>query len=312
MLALATDLGGTHATCAVVRDDTILAKQTVKASWSHDLASMLPRFASAFRELLAHAGIAAEDCSGMVLGFCGLVDADAGRVLATNEKYEDAPGLDLTAWCRNEFALPFRMENDARMALLGERNAGAARGFDDVVMMTLGTGVGGAAMMGGALLRGRHYQAGCLGGHFAMNPRGRRCTCGGSGCAESEASTWALPGVCRDWPGFAGSSLAHEDHIDFAMLFQASGAGDQIAEDILAYCIDVWGALAVGLIHAYDPEVVVIGGGVMRRADRILPAIQKRVERAWTPWGKVQVKPAQCGEEAGLLGAVPLLKEARP
>jgi glucokinase len=240
------------------------------------------------------------------------VDADAGRVLSTNKKYEDAPGLDLAAWCREDLGLPFRMENDARMALLGERNAGAARGFDDVVMMTLGTGIGGAAMIGGALLRGRHYQAGCLGGHVAMNPRGRRCTCGGVGCAEAEASTWALPAICREWPGFVASGLVRESQLDFATLFRVAGAGDAVAEAILAHCIDVWAALAVGLIHAYDPEAIVVGGGVMRSGGRILSAIQKRVEEtAWTPWGKVQVRPAQCGDDAALLGAIPLLQEAR-
>jgi len=79
------------------------------------------------------------------------------------------------------------------MALLGERHAGAAAGCDDVVMVTLGTGVGGAAMIGGRLLRGRHFQAGCLGGHLPVRFDGRRCICGAVGCVETEASD----GRCR-------------------------------------------------------------------------------------------------------------------
>src|ERR1035437_8698076 len=162
MLALAIDLGGTHATCALVRDGQILSKQTVSSSGSDELGPMLPRFTSVFRDIVARSGLRVEDCAGVALGFCGLADFDAGRVLSTDEKYADAPGLDLTAWAREDLGLPFRIENDARLALLGERTAGAARGSDDVVMMTLGTGIGGAAMIGGKLLRGKHYQAGCL------------------------------------------------------------------------------------------------------------------------------------------------------
>lgn len=311
MLAFAIELGGTHATCALVRDTEVLGKEPLCSSGTAGLAPMLPRFASAFEGLARQNDVTPRDCAGVVLGFCGLVDADAGRVLSTNGKYEDAPGLDLGAWSCDTFGLPFRMENDARLALLGERCAGAARGYDDVVMVTLGTGIGGAAMIGGTLLRGKHYQAGCLGGHLSMNPLGRPCSCGARGCAESEASTWALPGVCRDWPRFAESRLAAEEKPDFNVLFRVGDEGDLIAKEILQHCIDVWAALAVGLIHAYDPEVLVFGGGVMRRGDRILPAIRERAGEAWTPWGKVEVKPAECGDDAALLGAIPLLMEMK-
>ena len=309
-LSLAVDLGGTHATCAVVDDRGVLARRTAACSGEEPLAAALPLLAAGLREAVREAGVAVADCAGVALGFCGLVDADGGRVLATNGKYEDAPQVDLAEWARSEFGLPLRMENDARMALLGERAAGAARGFDDVVMMTLGTGIGGAAMIGGRLLRGKHYQAGCLGGHFPMNPRGRACTCGGVGCAEAEASTWALPAICRSWPRFVGSALMDEAALDFETIFRVAGSGDAVAEEILEHCLGVWSALAVGLIHAYDPEVVVVGGGVMRSAGRVLPAIRKRVEEtAWTPWGRVEVRAAGCGEDAALAGAVPLLCE---
>ncbi len=311
MQVLAIDLGGTHATCALVRDTRVLAKQTVESSGSGGLAPMLPRFTEVLRNLCCRSGVQPADCAGVALGFCGLADFRGSRVLSTNQKYEDAPGLDLPAWAEQTLGLPFHIENDARLALLGERSVGAARGFDDIVMMTLGTGIGGAAMIGGRLLRGRHSQAGCLGGHLTMNPRGRRCTCGAIGCAESEASTWALPYICRDWPGYAASLLAGESTLDFAALFRVADAGDAVARAVSDYCIDVWAGLAVSLIHAYDPEALVIGGGVMRSAERILPVIRKRVEEtAWTPWGKVSVVAAECGDDAALLGAVPLFAEA--
>ena len=311
MQVLAIDLGGTHATCAVVRDREVLAREVLDCGEAPLLAPMLPRFAQSLRNLCSSAGLQVEESAGVALGFCGLADFAAGRVLSTNLKYEDAPNLDLLCWARTEFGLPLLIENDARMALLGERAAGSARGYDDIVMMTLGTGIGGAAMMQGRLVRGKHAQAGCLGGHLIVSPQGRRCTCGAVGCAESEASTWALPAVCAEWPGFAASALACERTLDFAALFRVAGAGDEVAQAVAEHCIQVWAALAVSLVHAYDPEVVVIGGGVMRSAAKILPGIRKHVQdTAWTPWGKVKVVATQCGDDAALLGAIPLFAEA--
>jgi len=194
------------------------------------------------------------------------------------------------------------------MALLGERYAGAARGYDDVVMITLGTGVGGAAMIEGKLLRGKHAQAGCLGGHLPAKVGGRACTCGAVGCTEAEASGWALPMIAKDWSGFHESALAQGATIDFRSVFELAKAGDKVSLEIRNYCLEVWATAAVGLIHAYDPELIVIGGGVMRSADVILPHIQQFTDRhAWTPWGKVKIAAAKLGNHAGLFGAAPLL-----
>jgi len=260
--------------------------------------------------VLTKTGTNANECAGIALGFAGLVDARSGRVLSTNAKYDDALSVDLPAWSREAFGLAFRIENDARMALLGENYAGAARGFSDVVMITLGTGVGGAALIEGKLLRGKHMQAGCLGGHIPVLFSGRKCTCGNIGCAEAEASGWALPLIVKEWPGIEKSSLASHAEIDFKDLFEAARRGDAIAIAIRDRCLNVWAADAVGLVHMYDPEVIVIGGGVMKSADAIIPYVQEYVSKyAWTPWGKVQVRAAELGNHAGLLGAIPLLTE---
>ena len=166
-------------------------------------------------------------------------------------------------------------------------------------------------MMGGRLVRGRHYQAGCLGGHLLARYGGRECTCGAKGCIEAEASTSALPAMCRENPDFESSPLAKIPKIDFEQLVRLSGEGDVCARDVFARCVDVWSAGVVSLIHAYDPELVVMGGGVMSAADQILPAISEYVQRrAWTPWGQVQVRAASLGDSAALLGAVPLLEDA--
>jgi glucokinase len=306
--AIGIDLGGSHATIALVKDDQVLGSHRVSLDSAQPLRPALDLFAEAIRKLLAELQIDATECEGLALGFCGLADARTGRVVSTNKKYEDAPSIDFESWCRQEFGLRFAIENDARMALLGERHAGAARGCDNVVMITLGTGIGGAAMIEGKLLRGKHAQAGCLGGHLPARVGGRPCTCGAIGCLEAEASGWSLPLLAREWRGFSAGKLAGQGNIDFKMLFELADAGDRVAVEILDYCLKVWATGAVGLIHAYDPERIVMGGGVMRSAEIILPYIQTYVnQHAWTPWGKVEIVAAQLGNDAGLFGAIPLL-----
>jgi glucokinase len=308
--ALAIDLGGTHATCGVVEDGRILAHELLDTDRAKSLSAVLPKIAESFRTLIKQNGLILQDISGVAMGIAALVDSRSATILATNGKYDDACGIDICRWSREEFGLPLRIENDVRIALLGECFAGAARGFSDVVMMTLGTGIGGVAMIEGKLLRGKHSQAGCLGGHIPVLFTGRQCTCGAIGCAEAEASGWALPLIAKDWPGISGSGLAKYSNIGFKELFAEAGAGDRVAVAIRDRCLKVWAADAVGLVHAYDPELIVVGGGVMESAAMIIPAIESYVHKhAWTPWGKVQVRAAELGNNAALLGAVPLLKE---
>lgn len=307
--AISIDLGGSHATVAIVRGAELLATSEVALDSSKPLAPVLDIFARMVRELLAKLNMPAEDCIGIALGFCGLADARIGRVVSTNQKYDDAPSIDFRAWSQREFGLPFAIENDARMALLGEHHVGAAKGYDNVVMVTLGTGIGGAALIEGKLLRGKHAQAGCLGGHLPAKVGGRQCTCGAIGCVEAEASGWALPLIAKEWPGFAQSKLS-EGEVNFRALFELASKNDQVAFQIREHCLKVWATGAVGLIHAYDPEIMVYGGGVMRSANLILPFIKSYADKhAWTPWGKVQVVEAKLGNNAGLFGAVPLLSE---
>jgi len=306
--ALAVDLGGSHAACAVAEDARLVASETVSLESAGGLSGALPVIEAALRRAAAAAGVAPAECEGLAFGFCGLVDPLAGRVLSTNAKYDDAPALDLAGWCRSSFGLRLALENDARLALLGERSAGAARGVDDVVMMTLGTGVGGVAMIEGRLLRGRHFQAGVLGGHLVADFEGRPCNCGNVGCVEAEASTWALPDVARGFAGFETSALARAPRLDLEAVFAGAEAGDAVSVAVRDRCLRVWAAGAVAMVHAWDPELLLIGGGVMRRADDVLPAIEAHVQaHAWTPWGKVAVRAAELGERAALLGAVALL-----
>ena len=307
MYAMAIDLGGTHANCAIVSDRQVLRSRVIRISGSGKLATELPTLAQTLKELAAAESLPLSSFAGLAIGFCGLVHRDDRRVLSANAKYEDAPSLDLPAWAAAALGLPLSLENDARLALLGEHYAGTAQDTGDVVMITLGTGIGGAAMLDGRLLTGKHFQAGCLGGHLTLRIDGAPCTCGNLGCAESEASGWALPALARRQPTFATSPLANEP-INFERLFHHAANGDPTATAVRDHCLAVWSANAVSLIHAYDPELLVYGGGAMHNGQGIIDHIQQYVARhAWTPWGKVQVRAAQLGNAAALHGAVPLI-----
>jgi glucokinase len=307
--ALAVDLGGSHVACAAVAGKRCLETLTVETDSKGRLINLLPTLAVGLRALIERHG---SNFAGIAFGFCGLVDSRTGRVLSTNHKYSDATEIDLPGWARREFGLPLILENDARLALLGERHSGVAQGYDDVVMMTLGTGIGTAVVMGGHLLRGKHSQAGCLGGHFTIISGGRLCSCGAQGCFEAEASTYALPDVCRTWPAFQASRLASATKLDFATLFRYAGEGDEVSREIRERSVHIWSACALSLVHAYDPELLIVGGGVIRSSYPTVAKIQQHVESyAWTPWGKVRVRAATLGSEAALMGAVPLFEEQK-
>jgi len=309
MRALAVDIGGTHVCCGAVDGRELLELFTIEADGSGSLSSLLQPISQTLRQFRARYG---ERFEGIGFGFCGLVDSFAGRIVSTNHKYPDATELDLVSWAKNDFGLPLILENDSRMALLGEGHMGAAQQASDVVMMTLGTGIGTAVIMSGRLVRGKHFQAGCLGGHFTIVPGGRLCSCGARGCFEAEASTYSLPKLSAEWPGFESSQLAQVSRIDFEVLFNLAEKGDVVCRNIRERCIELWQACALSLVHAYDPELLVLGGGVMQSSFPILKAIQQHIDdSAWTPWGKVKVVAAKLGSSGALLGAVPLLEERR-
>ena len=303
MTTLSLDLGGSHISAAVVRGTTVLAERTIRTDGS-SLGSELPQIARLLTECLTASKTTSGDANGIAVGYCGVVNGETGEILSTLDKYTDISEIDLTAWAKTEFNLALKIENDACLALLGETAVGAARGANDVVMVTLGTGVGGAAMLGGRLLRSRAGQAGCLGGHLPINFRGRRCACGAIGCAESEASSAVLPMLCREHPYFQTSRLSLEPLLDFETVFRASDDGDPVARDVIGHCTEAWSALTVGLIHAYGPELVIFGGGVLQRGDSLLTYIRTYVERhMWrTTRGVPRIVLGELGHHAALLG----------
>lgn len=305
---IAFDLGGTRIKLGLVQGADILVSDELDAQANLGLQARLPDLGARIDALLQRACLTTNDIAGVGIAVPGIVDTDKQKVLTINAKYSDAPQTDLVSWARNTWGLPLRMENDTRAAMIGEWRFGQGRGYDNLVLMMLGTGIGTSAVVEGRVLRGKHFQAGILGGHVIINRQGTRCNCGMVGCAEAEASTWTLQNLVTNHPLYPQSVLSQASQLDFKTVFQSAETGDALACFVRDECLDVWAACAYNLVQAYDPEVVILGGGVMASREFILPRIQQKLDQnSWAVWGKVAVVEATLINSAALLGVSDLV-----
>ncbi len=307
-LAMVMDLGGTKIKLGLVEDDNLLCVTNTNAQSQKGLRERLPEIEALMNQLLSRHSIRAGEVAGIGIAIPGIVDPVQKKILSIDNKFSDAPDIDLNEWANKTWKIPLQIENDARAALIGEWKYGKGKGYDNVVLITIGTGVGTSAVIEGKVLRGKHFQAGCLGGHFTINLKGNKCNCGNYGCVEVEASTWNIERIAKTTRDFANSELQKETLLDFETIFRYAKNGNELAIQLRDECLGVWSACAVNLIHAYDPEVLIIGGGVMGSADFIIPYLQNQIDTcAWTPWGKVKIYTAENINTAALLGAAHLV-----
>ena len=301
MPVIALDLGGTRIKFGLVDKGSLLLSASIDVPSSDRFAAVLPALERQVDDMLAHSGCGAPDGIGMA--FPTIVDSDRMRLLYKYVKYNDANDLDLGAWAKSRWNAPLAMENDARAALVGEWQYGAGQGADHLVMVTIGTGVGSAALIGGRLLKGSHYLAGNLGGHQIIRFDGLRCNCGNTGCLESEASSWALPGLLKRDSRYAESPFGAGAAPDYEAVFRLAQAGEKLASATLERSLEAWTAGILNLVYAYDPQRVIIGGGVMHSADVILPFVRQKIRAAaWLPENAVDVAAAAQPDWAGVLG----------
>jgi glucokinase len=205
------------------------------------------------------------------------------------------------------FSCPVYIENDANAATLGEGWVGAARGKRDFLMLTLGTGVGGGVVSGGKLIEGATGMAGEL-GHVVVEMGGPRCNCGGRGCIETFASATGIKRMLRERLRGEGPARAYTDErgeLDVACVHRAAEAGDRIARDTLRRAGSYLGVAVAGFINVFNPELVVIGGGVAKAWDFLIPAAKREIARQAfrRPARLAKIRPATLGESAGWLGA---------
>lgn len=297
----AIDLGGTSIKVGLVKGETVLGQSVIEDIDTSQLGPNLSIIEDTVRSLCRNTQLDETEICQVGLAVPSIVDSKAGMVLSKYVKYQDFNELNLQHWARDQWQSSLKVENDARAALVGEWKFGAGKNLDNFVMVTLGTGMGTAAVVDGTLLRGRHFIAGNLGGHLSLNFHGNKCNCGSIGCVESEASTWALPEIAKSHEKYANSALVNK-HIDFKLLF-AEAEKDHVAGDVLDHCLKAWAFGVLNLVHAYDPEKVALSGGIMASGDKIIERINDVLNKySWLPENTVKIEKAHRPNEAALLG----------
>jgi glucokinase len=242
--------------------------------------------------VLADTGWTARELDGVGIGCAGPVDPVRGTI----HNPHTLPGwmdADVVSPLREALGCPVVLENDADMALLGECRTGAGRGLDPVVMLTFGTGIGGAAVLRGALLRGLAGEHPEL-GHVPVDPAGPRCYCGTRGCFESLASGTALTEAAHAL-GLSGG----------AELLERARAGDAAAQSVRATALAATSAATWTILHTLLPERIVLGGGMMdAHYDIFAEAVREAIGRATlVPVARISVARAELGGRAGVVGA---------
>ena len=306
MKCIAIDFGGTTIKMALLCEGQIVRKKSLPACSENGLGPRLSDTREAVQELLR--GMDIRDISGIGIAMPGIVDPVKKRVLGLYKKYEDSKNIDLEAWCLESFGLPMYLEMDSKLALAGELHYGCGKGYEDAAMLILGTGVGTAVAMGGKILQSRNYTAGALASHLIVSLNGAACTCPNRGCLEAEASGWALPGIARRHPDFRKSGLAGEEHLDFRSLQKWFLRGDRAAAEILQRCVEVWRAGIINMIHAYNPQLVVLSGAVMK-FQGLFPMLTDQIDQfVWECCRPVEMKQAEHPEDSVLYGLYHLVR----
>jgi len=302
-------MGGTKIKLGLIGDGNVIAQASLPASSHISLVTRLAELGDKIDELLAENNA---EPVGIGIAFPGIIDNIRYKVLSKYVKYPDAQDVDFSQWATERWNIPVAVENDAKAALVGEWQFGSGKGANDLVLITLGTGVGSAVMIGGKVLSGRNFIAGNLGGHMTINMHGKTCNCGNIGCLETEGSTWALADEVRNVPRFTGSSLSGESDIDFKNLFRHAEEGDSLAAQVRDKCLKAWSLGIINLIHAFDPEKIVIGGGIMESQHILLPHIQHMiVTHSWVKNNPPELLAAKHPQLAGILGMYHLLTEGK-
>ncbi len=306
---VAVDLGGTHLRGAAVGEDGRI---------DHRFKQKTPPQADATR-LVQAICVAIKDCQRRVLAedsgavVRGVSVAVPGNVLDGRVgRAPNIPGLNglaLREILNAELQLPVTIENDANAAAVGEMWQGAGRGSRTIVCLTLGTGVGGGIILDGELWRGHDGSAAEI-GHLSMNPLGGvKCGCGSAGCLEVYASATALVRMARErFVDYPRSSLSPTPDLTGENIFRAGIAGDELAIEVFRLMGTYLGAGLASLINIINPAIIIIGGGAANGWDLFAGPMRDEISRRDFPLPAAQVKivRAECGDDAGLLGAAHL------
>jgi glucokinase len=326
-LAVGVDAGGTQIRVAVLRGDKLLSRVHLLTGKATTPDRMIPRIYRAIEQAVDEAAVQLEQIAGIGIGVPGPVNSQTGIVftLPNLSEWSNVPLRDIFV---EHYGLPSVVENDGNAAALGEYLFGAGRNCRNEVYLTIGTGIGGGVIVNGQLLRGASGAAAEL-GHMTIDWHGMPCVCGNIGCLESIASGTAiarraneaiaqgLGGELLPWAALNSidDETAHEDElisesgqpffINVQGVARAAAHGVSLAYDIINDAAIALGIGLVNIIHLFNPEIIVLGGGVTQIGPMLMKPILRVVqERAMGfPYKDVRIVSAQMGADAGIIGA---------
>jgi glucokinase len=305
-LSFVADLGGTHLRAAAVDQNGKLLHRVKRATPAGGgPAEIVRALVEAAHECEKRCIPDREQISAVSVAVPGTVNFEEGQVV-TSPNLPRLNGFPLGAALQSELNLPAIVENDANAAAVGEMWQGSGRGYRHLVCLTLGTGVGGGIILDGKLWRGADGSAGEI-GHIAVDPFAEvPCTCGSRGCLEVYASATAIVRMTREArPRYPTSILDMSEGLTSAKIFQAGLDGDALALDVFKRMGLHLGIGLASLVNVLNPEIFVIGGGVANGWKLFEKDMNQQVrERAFPlPAQRVKISRAECGDDAGLLGA---------
>ncbi len=312
---LGVDLGGTNLVVGAMRADGSeqfgMHSVPTRAELGADavverIVQLVERVAA---ETMAATGAPREAFLGVGIGSPGPLDRERGIVIITpNLGWRDFPLRDRVA---DAVRLPATLDNDANCATLGEWWLGAAKGGRNVIGLTIGTGIGGGLILDGRLYHGASDVAGEI-GHATIDSTGRRCGCGNYGCLEAYASGPAIAERAREalaggepsgMPQLVGGDLSR---ITAALVYQAAREGDRLALEVVRETARLLGAGVANLLNIFNPDVVVLAGGVTQAGDALFEPMRAEVRRrAFKPAvDACRIVPGALQGNAGVVGAV--------
>lgn len=292
-VSLGVDLGGTYIKAAVVTaDGEIIFRTQVETPPKRSTESVADAMISLIGELLReHPAI-----SGVGIGAPGLVDKNH-EIIRESPNFPEWKNIPLKRLIESDIHLPIALDNDVNCFALAEQRWGAGRGFDHLLALAVGTGVGGAVILNGRIYRGSTGAAGEL-GHISVDLWGPRCSCGNYGCVERYLG--------NRWFVAAAQAALDNDALETPEeVSRLAQSGDQDAIRFLENRGEILGVACVTLINIFDPEAIIIGGGTAQCGEPFFRGIQRAIEeRVYRSLREnIRILPAQLGTIAGALGA---------
>jgi glucokinase len=308
--AIGVDLGGTKMLVGVVEAGPTVHHRSEAPSVGLTADELLDTLEAELRKALAvHPGVLS-----IGLGIPCTIDRERGLAIsAVNLPIVNMPIRDLMT---ERVGLPVEIDNDGNVAALAEHRWGAARGAKNAVLLTIGTGIGGGLIVNGEVYRGS-TGAGAELGHLVIDADGPPCqgNCPNHGCVEAVASGTALgrearAAAQREPDSALGKRLAAGGPVDGRAATDAAIAGDPVAREVVALIGTRIGVALSGIANVFEPDVIVVGGGVMAAGDLLLePAREELRSRALPPMNQTKVVAAELGAEAGMIGAATMALE---